>query len=167
MHIRPQTFFLFFLLFISAGIHGQTKTASLVSVSYSNDSIAKLVMDIESQTSFKCYYNAEEIDSIRINGQFNNQPLTEVLDKLFANTGYYYLVDDDRILFTKGKRLIAGLPEGFAEPGKSIAVNNQLEPEQGTKRKQPVAVLENKVYEIGSKSTEAKSASVRLVGYVR
>ena len=94
-----------------------------MTVSYLNDSINTLVRDIEGQTSFRFYYNPKEVDSIRLNGQFSNQPVSIVLETLFANTGYYYLLDGERIILTKGERLIAGLPEGLTEPGKAVTMS--------------------------------------------
>src|SRR5690349_16346506 len=159
MLLRAQHIFLLILLCFSLGIQAQSSRVPQVTVSYANDSINTLVRDIEAQTSLRFYYNLKELDSIRFNGQFSNEPVSTVLDKLFANSGYYYLLDGDRILLTKGERLVAGLPEGLTEPGKAISIqeNNSVDLASRGKRKAPVAVLENKVYEIGSKANQSKA----------
>jgi len=156
------------LLLSQVQLRAQSARQPLISASYNNATISQLVNDIEKATDFHFFYDPLQMDSLRINGEFNQVTVSKLLGQIFTNTEYHFLVDGQQIILTRGKRLFAGLPEGFATSRKAIDIPSEGLAEPVTaRRKQPAAVLENKVYEIGSKASESKSASVSLVGYIR
>lgn len=147
----------------------QKRSGPPVSAEYNGATVEEFVRDMEAKTSYKFLYDPGQLDSLRFNGRFIDKPFTLVLDQLFANSGYYYAIDNNRVILTKGRPLYAGLPKGFQsyQPDRADSLRGGTDEEGALRRKQPIAVLENKVYEIGSRATESRNSTVRLAGFIR
>lgn len=156
-------------------VHGQKDTAVLVSTELNGAGIEKFVSEIEKQSGFHFYYDTEKFDSITITVTVKNQSLKKALDLAFVNTDVYYAIDDAKHVFlTRGYALNLLLPQGFFADGKTgkgklpaqifspggISDSDEAPVEQK-------AILENKLYEIGDKSTPNPPRVVTMAGYVR
>jgi len=156
-------------------LYGQQDTAVLVSVKTDSAGIEKFANEIEKQTGFRFFYDTARLDSVVITIDAQNQPLTKVLELAFAGNDVFYTIDESKHIFlTRGRPLNLLLPEGFFTGGKTnkprsrqdtaFLVNANEPNDENTVQK---AVLENKLYEIGDKSTPNPPKIVTVAGYVR
>ena len=163
------------LILFCCRLYGQQDTAVLVSVKTDSAGIEKFANEIEKQTGFRFFYDTARLDSVVITIDAQNQPLTKVLELAFAGNDVFYTIDESKHIFlTRGRPLNLLLPEGFFTGGKTnkprsrqdtaFLVNANEPNDENTVQK---AVLENKLYEIGDKSTPNPPKIVTVAGYVR
>ena len=163
------------LILFCCRLYGQQDTAVLVSIKTDSAGIEKFVNEIEKQTGFRFFYDTARLDSVVITMDVQNQPLTKVLELAFAGNDVFYTIDESKHIFlTRGRPLNLLLPEGFFTGGKTnkprsrqdtaFLVNASEPNDENTVQK---AVLENKLYEIGDKSTPNPPKIVTVAGYVR
>ena len=98
-----------------------------------------------------------------------DQPLTEALRLVFNNTNYRYSTDaSNHVFITKNTILQTTLSEDFFNPdnAKASLEPDALQIEPSKKEKTKSSFTENKLFEIGSKSSAKKSNAV-VTGFVR
>lgn len=164
--LRLYTICLFFLL-TSLAATAQKKPVKPVSIDLKDAKIEALVDELEKQSGYRFYYDAIQFDSIRFNLSVKNEPLAKVIETAFANTEFKFSVDeeDGYVFLTKGIAIQAELPAGFfANPPDTLAVL----PEFGDKKAVKIdASIENKLFEIGVKTSNPGTGKAILSGYVR
>ena len=65
-----------------------------VSLNLKSASVKEFFDAVKAQTGLNFIYNTEQVKSMsRITIQSKGQPITEVLDKVLANTGYTYEIE--------------------------------------------------------------------------
>ncbi len=147
---------------------------NLVSGSFHNANFSEFVQKIEAQTNYHFFYDPSQFDSTAITLSFNKAYLASVLDKLFSNTQWHYVIDQENHVFiTKGFSIAAELPYGFFT-GKKETADLIAKNESGISGfvTQPVKVsqqvsVENKLFDIGIKRNEAPTGNVNVAGYIR
>ncbi len=173
-HLHSHVSFLFLFL-ICSGLYGQKDTVTFITASVKEVSIEKFADIIEKQSGFHFYYDTARVDSVTITITVSNQPIKNVLDLAFANTGIFYAIDNTKHIFlTKGYALNLSLPDGFfngAKPGKNkpvadLVVSGDLNDTDEVQTEQK-AILENKLYEIGDKSITNTPHAITMAGYIR
>src|SRR5687767_12994782 len=114
----------FFILSFAGSINAQDKKDILINGIFENLAVVEFFQKLESQTPFFFYYDASQLDSIRVNIVVRNEPLQTVLEKIFRNTSILFSIDsDNRVYITKGLRIVTTLPAGFfqtANESKSV-----------------------------------------------
>ncbi len=99
-----------------------------LSLNYSNISIRKVLQEIEDQTDFYFMYNGKFVDVERnVSIKVNDQPLTEVLDKLFVGTGISYKIEDRQIALTEGDMSLP-IQQNHSVTGKVTGSNGEPVP---------------------------------------
>jgi outer membrane receptor protein involved in Fe transport len=162
----------FLLIFKIAA--AQQGNAKLISVNFQQASINVVVGDIESKSGYHFYYDAKQLDSLKITMQANNKTVENILDMAFQNTDFHYAVTAQmQVFITKGRLIQTELADGFI-PGKPVntgtakastaAIADYTEDKD---KKVPEATTENKLYEIGIKTNEIKTGNATLSGYIR
>ena len=126
-----------------------------ISGTFKGVSFDEFVRQLEERTGYSFYYNPKSFDSLQVTLVVNNKPVHEVFESLFKDTDYHYAIHQDRVFFTRGRRIYTGLPGDPAEPVKQGKENAQviitdLSRDRGTETKVSPASLEIKLYEIGS-----------------
>jgi len=154
----------FVVVLIQHGVYAQEPYKERVSGVYSNSGIVDFVLSVEKQTGFYFYYNISEVDSLSVNVSVNNEPLTEVLKKVFNGTGINYFIDAHRNIFLIKEKIIYG--ESSFQTGDSIVKDDVKQPTVVTEKVQR-ATLENKLYEIGIRGSINPGGKVTVAGYVR
>lgn len=148
----------------------KTKTEKLVSAEYNGVTIAAMVADLEAQTSYRFYYDSVQFDSARFNLSIKNQPLSKALQQVFEGTGFQFSISDEQrtVFLTKDVAIKTELPDNFfAKRIVSPADVNAL-PEYGDKKKTKIdASIQNKLFEIGIKSSTPPPGSITVAGYIR
>jgi hypothetical protein len=135
--------------------------------------ITEFVSQVEKQTGVHFYYDVNLFDSLSISLSAKDQPLRKVLSQAFANTDFYYAIDNARHVFlTRGRSISVALPPGFFTGGKQDI--NKLQQDSfadldDKDENKPVqkAVLENKLYEIGDKNITTPQNVVTVAGYIK
>lgn len=82
-----------FLLFAPTSAAAQSNSMK-VSLNLKSASVKEFFDAVKAQTGLNFIYNTEQVKSMsRITIQSKGQPITEVLDKVLANTGYTYEIE--------------------------------------------------------------------------
>jgi hypothetical protein len=126
------------------------------------------------QTDLHFYYNAAHFDSLIISINVQNQPLTKVLEQVFANTDYHFtFIEQKKVFLSKGRVVTTSFPPGFFSGGKvdKAAVQQPgavayIEDETNARPEQK-ATLENKLYEIGDKNYPSPLNMVTMAGFIK
>src|SRR5881394_2170585 len=132
-------YFLLAVLFslFYTGLSAQEKTDTLVTGDFKEMKIEQFVRELEAQTGFHFFYISNQFDSLQITVSAKEQPLKKVLELAFANTSFHFSIDQRKNVF-------------LIKDTKAVS-----------------ASMENKLYEIGIKGSETKTANSTIAGYVR
>ena len=166
-------YFLLAVLFslFYTGLSAQEKTDTLVTGDFKEIKIEQFVRELETQTGFHFYYISNQFDSLQINLSVKEQPLKKVLELAFVNTSFHFSIDQRKNVFLiKDKTITPDLPAGFFEKTKNkndTVANNISDIDLTNDTKAVSASMENKLYEIGIKGSETKTANATIAGYVR
>lgn len=161
--------YLAFCIIINLSFAYGQNSPRLIDVDFKQAGISEIVTDLKSKTGFAFYYDPALFDSLRVTLTVSQKPLGFVLDKMFENSPYHYVITrQDEVIFTKNSRISTELAAGFFDTKPSPGNAAPLLPDYAnTDRKKAIAATsENKVYEIGIRNTVTKG-SVTLAGYVR
>ena len=147
----------------------QKDSLKLITADLNGASIEQFVLALEKQTNLHFYYDAAQFDSITININVKKQPLIKVLEQAFAHTDFQFsIADPDYAFITKGKSINTDLPAATGDrsgnnqdPNKMAAHKDEVLEKNNQK-----TTLENKVYEIGDRSSPAVQNNVIVAGYV-
>jgi hypothetical protein len=147
---------------------------NLISGNFHGVTFQEFVEKVESQTGFHFYYDASQFDSTTITISVSKAHLQSVLDRIFNNTKWRYLIDkDNHVFITQGFSLVANLPYGFFNGEKdttSAVANNETGISdylnQPKKAVQDISI-ENKLFTIGIKRNDVPKGKVNMAGYIR
>jgi hypothetical protein len=158
---------IFFSFFYSIAVQGQTRP--LITGNFKELKLAQFIRELESSSGYHFYYDSLQVDSIQVNLTAKDQPLDKVLEKALANTGFNFSIDQYNNVFLIRDIIIkTDLPAGFF--GTKTTVDSIINPvadlESARGSNVISASLENKLYEIGTKSNNMTGTST-LAGYVR
>jgi len=160
----------FVVVFCFSQAQGQQTGKILISGDFKQATFEDFARAVESQTSYRFYFDPTTVDSLTITLQVREQPLPAVLQQIFRDTTFQFSIDArQRVFIIKGQQLMVALPEGFFEPGaitenKPQQIASQLfNSEEKSTRK---AASELKLYEIGLKSSNP-SGKANLAGHLR
>ena len=170
MNFKSSLLVTFFLLFV-LNVSGQVRTG-LINVDFKNATIPVIVADIESKTNFHFYYKAAEFDSLRVTLSTNAVSLQFILNKAFNNTAFKFSIDQQNNVFlTKEAIIIAALPYGiFASERDSLRWSSQKDPAivaELSSSSELGSSLDNKIVQIGTKTSQNKPGNVALAGYLK
>jgi hypothetical protein len=167
---KHQLLIAFNLIFLLVGFSAHAQPGSKrVSLELKSTPIDSLIMELESQTGYRFYYDPAQFDSLRISVSVTNVSMQKVLELIFANSDYHFAIPDKQayVLLTKGATIKTTLPPGFF----SNPIADSLPattPYYGDKKKTRVdASIENKLFEIGIRNNNPGTGSVAMAGYVR
>ena len=133
-----------------------------------NIKFPQFVKQVEANTAYHFYYDEAALDSFTVNIKLVDQFLPDALKQIFANTGFQFSIDAlNHVFIAKNKSLQTTLEADFFNPDKNTPAQEQtVQNEDVKKDKAKTAFTENKLFEIGSKSSAKKSNSI-LTGFVR
>jgi hypothetical protein len=165
---------LLLLLFISANSissFGQDN-AFLINARYDNTPFELVVNDVERQVPVKIMYHPQIVDSFFVTGNFNNEPLQTVLNRIFSGTDVYAFINtSNQVILTQGYKVKTDLPFNFfdrsnmATEADNTEVIDYLQLEEEKAERQ--SAMENRIIEIGTKGRIDPKEYTNLAGYVR
>ncbi len=170
---RVRVFFLTGFLFLAMRSSAQNR--QLISGDFKAVSFDEFVREVESKTSYHFYYNPAQFDSLVVSISVDSKPLKAVLDEIFSGTDFHYAVDNEAHVFVVKKvKIDTNLPEDFFNKKQSTADTSKVDEfydagaaateAQNAKIK---SSLENKLFEIGVKTSSIKGGSATVAGYIR
>jgi hypothetical protein len=136
--------------------------SDIVSIELNNGTIEELVKQVEEQTNYYFYYDITEFDSLKINISVKEKHVNTVLDAVFFNSNYSFVIDHASVFFTSGAKFRFPLPVNYFDielMPKTISdnsISDELKP----------AIWENKLYEIGEKQESDTRESVTISGRI-
>lgn len=164
----------FILLFSHSHVYAQQEHDNLITANFQNATFNEFVKKVEVQTDFHFYYEAAQFDSLAITLSVKEAHLPSVLDRVFTNTNWHYMVDkNNNVFITRGFEIAAELPYGFFNgETDTTGVTAKRKTEQVSALSKPQKVsheilIENKLFEIGIKRNEAPKGKVNIAGYIR
>jgi hypothetical protein len=171
--IRLYASLFLFLLCLTAGfppVAAQDTPPILISGTFENTPFEAFVADIESKTSYRFYYLPSQVDTIRVNLRIQQKNLPGILNKILAGTDLYFAIDRHlRVFITKDRVILTRiLTDSIASPTAIQNLPTVITPfttEATTEKINSAA--ENKLYEIGSKTTDSSSGRAILTGTVK
>jgi len=149
---------------------GQNDSSKLITANLNGAGIEQLVLELEKQTNLHFYYDAAQFDSVTFQINVKNEPLSKVLEQAFAATDFQFSIAASDAFITKGNRINTILPSTTAEKNSVRTGTNQKPGNQSIaieEKNNQKATLENKVYQIGDKSSASPQSKVLLAGYVK
>jgi carboxypeptidase-like protein/TonB-dependent receptor-like protein len=161
---------LIFLFFFCSNIFGQKEKQDYISGDFKNLTIDQFIHELESRIDLRFYYDTAKTDSIRITLSVQQQPLSKVLELAFKGTDFFYAADEwGRVFISRKKAVATSLPAGLFS-GKEVQKNQtpgiSVDEEETKKSKIQKATLENKLYEIGDRSSASTQSRVTVAGNV-
>ncbi|MEP7143653.1 MAG: carboxypeptidase-like regulatory domain-containing protein [Ferruginibacter sp.] len=160
-----------YLVIVHPKAYSQIDSLKLINIELNGAGIEQFVLALEKQTDLHFYYDVSQFDSITFNINAKKQPLIKVLEQAFAQTDFQFsIAAPDYAFITKGKSVNTDLPTTTASGERSG--NNQVSNKMpaykkpGEEKDNLKTTLENKIYEIGDKSSPALQNSVILAGNV-
>ena len=153
-----------FCLVFSLFAASQNKT---ISGEFYNSAFPDFVKQAETAKAFRFYYNQAELDTFKLNIKLVDQTIEEALHQIFAHTDFRFSIDAAHNIFiTKNRSLQTTLAKDFFNP-EVINVTDETDTSQNEiKGKAKPAFTENKLYEIGSKSSTKKNSAV-VTGFIK
>jgi hypothetical protein len=155
--------FLLCLLPFATNAQEQRITGNFPSVKFSS-----FVQQVEQSTSYRFYFDETMLDSFVVNISANNLTITELLQKVFQQSGYHFTINSNKVYVTKQLPFQSTLPDDFFDRSKTSKDSITQTPviaETNVKEKIK-APVENKLFEIGNRSAQSKN-KVTLAGYVK
>jgi hypothetical protein len=146
-------------------LQSSAQYSNRINGSFENILFKQFVTKIEAQTNYHFYYDTLQLDSLKVNLVANNLSLQETLTQIFQRTSHVFSVDDEgHVFITTNVPIQTQIPAAFFE---LKAVDNAPktiieEPEKITALK---STVENKLYEVGSRGENKKSAII--TGFVK
>ncbi len=133
-----------------------------------NIKFPQFVKQVEANTAYHFYYDEAALDSFTVNIKLVDQFLPDALKQIFANTGFQFSIDAlNHVFIAKNKSLQTTLESDFFNADKNTEPPEEVVKNEDVKKdKAKTAFTENKLFEIGSKSSAKKSNSI-VSGFVR
>ncbi|KAA8482459.1 TonB-dependent receptor-like protein [Arcticibacter tournemirensis] len=155
------------LTLYAADLKAQEDNRDIV-VHLNHDTFQELVRQIESQTSYKVYYDDPGFDSLKTTLNIKYPSLSRVLDTALSGSGCHYAIFEQAVFITKNKQIVTSLPSQFSGKHSSPIAREALQfaDEPSAKSIAMPATLENKLYPIGSNTNPGRSTAT-IAGYIR
>jgi len=136
---------------------------------FNNIKFPQFVKQVEAGTNYHFYYDEASLDSFAVNIKLDNQTIADALQQIFKNTAFRYSIDAlNHVFIAKNKRLQTTLSSSFFNSGTDTSANENeaIQNEDLKKEKTKTAFNENRLFEIGTKSSAKKNTAI-ITGFVR
>jgi hypothetical protein len=143
------------------------QTQKLLNINFRDAAIDKVVTELKTQTNYSFYYDATKFDSLKVTAQGSDLTLVAALNIIFNNTDYHYAIANQQVFLTKGTRTIeTTLVTNINGVSSNAATRNVPLDFNDGKTDVAKATLENKVYDIGTKTNTIISGGAIITGYI-
>jgi hypothetical protein len=152
---------------------GSSQENKLFSGKFEGTSFPQLVKYIEANSVYRIYYEPQQLDSFTVNLSANNLSLASLLQKIFENTNFRFATDaDSHVYITRAVKIQTELPPGLFDSNKtSTDKSPEWNPEapvlSGATQDRLKIAAENKLYELGIKTSRPLTGNATIAGYVK
>ncbi len=161
---------LLLLLVSFSTLFAQTQSEKRLTLQLNDARFGQFVKEAEVQTSHYFYYDASQLDSLKITLQATDQTLVSVLLQVFKDTEFKFSIDDrQRVFVTSGQAIITQLPDDLFNlntPNKESDQNQYVAPTSEEQDKL-LSTAESKLYNIGAQRQRITEGKSVISGYVR
>jgi len=162
---------LFFVVLCSCIVscgYSQTVPPTSISGQFNNLSFKQFAEEIEARSPYRFYFQARDVDSLRIQLSVTDKPLSVVLTRVFEGTPHQFAIDErNRVFITTNQAIRTSLPIGFFDRGAGGASDDSASVDYGAAREQTRLSLETKLNEIGSRGGSSRTGNATLAGRIR
>ncbi|NBB19870.1 TonB-dependent receptor [Runella sp. CRIBMP] len=148
----------------------QTKAEKRLTVDLNEARFGQFVKEAEAQTGHFFYYDASQLDSLKITLQVKDQTLVSVLVQVFKDTEFKFSIDDQqRVFVTSGQPIITQLSDDLFNlntPNKESEQNQYVAPTTEEQDKL-LSTAESKLYNIGAQRQRITEGKSTVSGYIR
>ncbi|MEO6328622.1 MAG: TonB-dependent receptor [Ginsengibacter sp.] len=146
------------------------KSMRVVTGEFKNISAEQFLLQLEKQTGYYFYFDASQLDSIKVNISVDKKELADVLKQAFVNTNVGFTNDAQNNFFiSKGQLVQTELPNGFFgtdENDKNYISDTSIINYGSVANKAQNATLQNKLYTIGEQSFSTSPAQNTINGFI-
>lgn len=158
--------FLFIFLFITPSLFAQQKFDPPITGDFKNVKMVDFIIIVEKSTQAYFYYDPISIDTIEVNMEFRNAPLSLVLSQIFEGTNLKFTITDDKKVFiTVDYEIIPQLSSLYTGKKESAISRSAL---FSTQNVLEVKVANNsRIHEFGNKRNYSTKDDYVISGFVR
>ncbi len=156
--------------FVCSSLFAQNKVEKRLNVRLNDVRFSEFAKEAEAQTGYYFYYDASQLDSLKITLQANDQTLLAVLMQVFKDTEFKFAVDDarQRVFVTSDQAIITQLPDGLFDLNSSKEADpNQYVAPTTEEQDKLLATAESKTHHIGAQRQRITEGKSTISGYVR
>ncbi|MDC6364841.1 MULTISPECIES: carboxypeptidase-like regulatory domain-containing protein [Flavobacteriaceae] len=85
-----------------------------ISVSFANTNVEEALQEIEEKSGYKFFYLKDWLQGIKVTGNYQDKPVSDILDSLFKDTVLnYFIMDSDKIYLMQNNQIYETLPDDF------------------------------------------------------
>lgn len=144
----------------------------MISGDFQGTPFPEVVSAFEKKVQVRFYYDTASCDSLKIHASFDNMPIAQALQLLFANTGHYGLwLPPSTVIVTKLEEVQTALREDFFVRGTAEGVESNLAtteiPTSGMNGLFQSDSQDNQLYEIGPRSRQVTGGQAVLSGTIK
>jgi CarboxypepD_reg-like domain/TonB-dependent Receptor Plug Domain len=167
-----QKFYLAFYFFfiLSSFANSQQNPGKLIDVDFKQAGIVQIINDLKLKTNYRVFYDPSQFDNLKVTLNLIQKPLDVVLDKVFENSAYHYVITEQQeVIITRNFKINTDLSDFFSNnpaiitPGAPI-IDYTVNVEQ---KKIADATSDNKIYILGIPGNSNRQGKVTLTGYLR
>lgn len=128
---------------------------------------------LEAETGYHFYYDPSDVDSLSIDMTVNKATIRQILDQLIQKSDLHYSIDSGKHVFiTRRVTIVTTLPPRFGGMAPAVPLDNSKlvfadDQQQAEKNRLKQILAENRVYEIGSKTSKPGQGRATIAGYVK
>jgi len=165
MKVRISFLTIVILLLCFSSSWGQQKTR--VTGQFSETPFPDFVTNIENQTKMKFRYEPSWVDTLKVSGNFVNEDIDKVLQRVLNGTDLFFAVHDNTVFITRQRQILTQLPDDFFhEQITSDSKPVDFDYSAYEKREKEKKQAEERLYNIGPKSNNLQGKAT-LAGTVR
>jgi hypothetical protein len=128
----------------------------------------QFIKELSSNFPYHFYYDPVETDSVVVEVDAHDLPVSKLMDTVFRAAGLHYSVDSGgRVFISRQFQIMTALPGEIAPQQKNEPVPSEEVNPAGAGHNQLKVLPENRIYEIGIKNPAINQPRVTVAGYVR
>ncbi|SRX56045.1 TonB-dependent receptor [Aequorivita sp. CIP111184] len=152
------------LLLVSCSMLGQNKT---ITASFTNTPLEEAILKVETLSDNTFYFDEIWLKGHFVTKNFENEPLRDVLDGLFANTNINYVLQEGNVILLNNTYVYTELPSDYfneAKPDEKVIEENNNTPIFQEEYASPQTVRNRKMVTIGKQRPNAANKTYTLTG---
>jgi hypothetical protein len=169
---RRRGFYFLLTIILFNGLNSARGQNKSITGDFSGLTFEQFVYKVEAETPYRFYYKISDLDSVQVQAKASQASLEKVLKQIFNNTNFHFAIDSlDHVFVIKRATIQTDLPADFFDRQKKTL--DSLKPaaddiwEEPSKKEKLQSSIENKLFEIGTRTNNPGKSNITITGYVR